>query len=90
MIFMLSRRSNLYITNPKTLRILKDSNLVKSNLLLGLIIQINIIFVLGILYRKYTLSPFFRVSSQTLILLANFIIVLLKNTKSRQNLSYNS
>ena len=37
-IFILSGKSSLYIINPRTLKILKDSNLVKFNLLLSLII----------------------------------------------------
>ena len=37
-IFMLSKRSSLYITDPKTLKILKNSNLAKSNLLLSYIV----------------------------------------------------
>ena len=59
---MLSERSSLYVTGPRTFKILKGSNLVKSNLLLNLMILINIKFVLGILYRKYILFPPLRVS----------------------------
>ena len=53
---MLSGRSSLYVTSPRTFKTLKDFNLVKSNLLLGFVVQINIIFVLNILYKRYTLS----------------------------------
>ena len=89
-IFILSRRSSLYITNPRTFIILKDFNLVKSSLSLSLIILINIIFILGILYRKYTLFFFLRVSPQTLFLLVNFLITLLKNTRFYHSFFYNS
>ena len=58
---MLSGRFNLYITGPKTLIILKGFNLIKSSLLLSYVILINIIFVLGIFYRRYTLFFFLRV-----------------------------
>ena len=37
-IFMLSERSNLYVTNSRILEILKDPNLAKSNLLLSRVI----------------------------------------------------
>ena len=37
-IFMLPKRSNLYVTNPRTFKILKDPNLAKSNLLLSRVI----------------------------------------------------
>ena len=89
-IFILSGRSSLYITGPRTLKILKNSNLAKFNLLLGRVIQINIIFIFGVLYKKYTLSSFLRVSSLTLFLSANFLILLLKKIKFYQSLSYNS
>ena len=81
MIFMLSGRSSLYVTGPKTFKILKGSNLAKFNLLLGYVVWINIIFILGILCRRYTLSLFLKVSPQTLLLLAHFFITLLKNIK---------
>ena len=55
---MLSERFSSYMIGPKTFEILKDSNLAKSNLLLGRVIWINIIFVLGILYKRYTLFFF--------------------------------
>ena len=58
---MLSGRFSLYVTGPRTFKTLKDPNLVKSNLLLSLIIWINIIFMLGVFYRKYTLFFFLRV-----------------------------
>ena len=61
-IFMLSKKSNLYIINSKTFIILKDSSLIKFNLLLGRVILINIIFILGILYRRYTLFFSLKVS----------------------------
>ena len=35
---MLSKKSSLYITGPRTLKILKDPNLAKSNLLLSHVI----------------------------------------------------
>ena len=35
---MLPGKFNLYITNPRTFKILKDSNLAKSNLLLNLVV----------------------------------------------------
>ena len=78
---MLSERSNLYITGPRTFEILKGPNLVKSNLLLNRVVQINIIFILGILYKRYTLFFFLRVSPLTLFLLANSFIFLLKKIK---------
>ena len=80
-IFILSGRSSLYIISPKTFKILKDLNLAKSNLLLGHVIQINIIFVLGVFRRKYTLFFFLRVGPQTLFLSANFFICTLKKIK---------
>ena len=58
---MLSKRSNLYVTGSRNFKTLKNSNLAKSNLSLSLIIQINIIFVLGIFYKRYTLFFFLRV-----------------------------
>ena len=61
MIFMLSGRFSLYITGFRTFKILKDPNLAKFNLLLGRVVWINIIFVLGVLYRRYTLIFFLRV-----------------------------
>ena len=59
---MLSKRSSLYVTNFRIFVILKDFSLAKSNLLLGRVILINIIFILGILYKRYTLSPSLRVN----------------------------
>ena len=59
---MLSERVNLYIISPRTLKTLKDSNLAKFNLLLGRVVQINIIFIFDILYRRYTLSFSLRVN----------------------------
>ena len=87
---MLSGRSSLYVTNFRTFIILKDPNLAKFNLLLSLVIYINIIFILGILYKKYTLFFFLRVGPQTLFLLANFFIFLLKKIKFCRSLFYNS
>ena len=84
-ILMLSERSSLYVTNPKTFIILKDPSLVKSNLLLNLVVRINVIFIFGVLYRRYTLFFFSRVSPLTLYLSANFFIVLLKKVKSYHN-----
>ena len=63
---MLSEKSSLYITGSRTLKTLKNSNLAKSNLLLNHVVQINIIFVLGVLCRKYTLFFFLKVSPLTL------------------------
>ena len=37
-IFMLSRRFSLYVTGPRTFKILKGPNLAKSNLLLGCVV----------------------------------------------------
>ena len=78
---MPSERSSLYMTGSRTLKILKDPSLVKSDLLLGLVIRINIIFILGILCRRYTLFLFLRVGPQTLFIFMNFFITLLTNTK---------
>ena len=61
-IFMLSKRFSLYVTDPRTLIILKGSSLAKSNLLLSRVVLINVIFILDILYRRYTLSPSLRVN----------------------------
>ena len=83
---MLLGRSSLYVTNSRTFKILKGSNLAKSNLLLSRVIQINIIFVLNIFYRRYTLFLSLRVNSLTFLLSINFLIILLKNTKFQQNL----
>ena len=81
MIFILSGKFSLYMTGSKTFIILKGSNLAKSNLLLGRVVRINIIFVLGVLCRRYTLSFFLRVGSLTFFLLANFFIFLLRKIK---------
>ena len=89
MIFMLSGRFSLYITGPRIFKILKGSSLAKFNLLLNCVVRINIIFILGILYRRYTLFFFLRVSPLTLFLLANFFMFLLKKTKSCWSLFYN-
>ena len=35
---MLSKKSSLYVIGPKTFKILKDFNLVKSNLLLNYVV----------------------------------------------------
>ena len=88
-IFILFKRFNLYITGSRTLKILKDSNLAKSNLLLSRVVWINIIFVLGVLYKRYTLSFFLRVSPLTLFLLVNFFIFLLKKIRFYRSSSYN-
>ena len=47
---MLSGRSSLYVTSPRTFTILK----------LSFIIYINIIFMFGVLLRRYTLNFFFK------------------------------
>ena len=78
---MLSGSFSLYITGPKILTILKNFSFVKFNLLLGLTILISIILILSVLYRKYTLFLFLRVSSQNLFLLANFFIALSKEIR---------
>ena len=88
-IFILSGRSSLYMTDPKTLIILKYLSLAKSNLLLNLVIQINIIFMLDILYKKYTLSLSLRVDPQTLFLSAKFFIFLLKKIRFCRSSFYN-
>ena len=87
---MLSEKSNLYVTSPKTFIILKGFSLAKFNLLLSYVIQINIVFVLSVYYKRYTLSPFLRVGPLTLFLSANFFILLLKKIKFYRSLSYNS
>ena len=89
MIFILFERFSLYITSSRTFEILKNSSLAKSNLLLNYVVQINVIFILGILYKRYTLSPFLKVSSLTLFLLANFFMLLLKKVKFCRSLFYN-
>ena len=60
---MLSGRSSLYMTGPKTLKILKGSSLAKFNLLFSYVVLMNIIFILGVLYRRYTLFFFLKVGS---------------------------
>ena len=90
MILILSGRSSLYITNSRTFKILKNPSFIKSNLLLGLIIYINIIFIFGILCIVYTLSLFLKVSPQTLFLIIHFFITLLKNIKFYRSFFYNS
>ena len=62
MIFMLSKRFSLYVTGSRILKILKNSSLVKFNLLLSYIVLINIIFILSVFYRRYTLFLSLRVS----------------------------
>ena len=79
---MLSERSSLYITGSRIFKILKDPSLAKSNLLLNYMVEINIIFVLDILYKKYTLFFFLKVSSQTLLLLVNFFITICGTSSS--------
>ena len=71
---MLSGRFSLYVTGPKTFEILKNPSLAKSNLSLSRVIWINIIFVLGVLYRRYTLSFFLKVSPLTLFLFPKFLL----------------
>ena len=61
MIFMLFGKFSLYITGSRALKILKGPSLAKSNLLLSYMVWINIVFVLSIYYRRYTLSPFLKV-----------------------------
>ena len=89
MILILSRRFSLYITDPRTLKILKDFNLIKFNLSLGLVVQINVIFIFSVFCRRYTLFFFLRVGPQTLFLSVKFFIVLLKNTKFCYSFFYN-
>ena len=86
---MLSGRSNLYVTNSRIFETLKGPNLAKSNLLFGHVIWINIVFMFGVLCRRYTLFFFLRVSSLTLLLLVNFFIILLKNIKFCLSFFYN-
>ena len=86
---MLFGKFSLYIIGPRIFAILKNFNLVKFYLLLGLVVQINIIFVFSIFYKRYTLFFFLKVGPQTLFLLANFFIVLLKNTKFYCSSFYN-
>ena len=85
---MLSRRFSLYVISSRTFKILKIFNLVKFNLSLGLIVYINTVFIFGVLYRRYTLFFFLRVSPQTLFLLVNFFIFLLKKIKFCYSSSY--
>ena len=86
---MLSWKSSLYVTGSRTFTILKNSSFIKSNLLLSLVVQINIIFMFGVLYRRYTLSFFLRVSSLTFFLLANSFISLLKKINFCLSFFYN-
>ena len=86
---MMSGKSSLYVISPRTFIILKNSNLVKSSLLLSLIIWINIIFVFSVHHKKYILFFSLRVSPQTLFLLVNFFIFLLKKVLFCQSSSYN-
>ena len=88
-IFILFGRSSLYIINPRIFKILKGPNLVKFNLSLSRVVWINVIFVFSVLYKRYTLSLFLRVGPQTLFLLMNFFIFLLKKLKFCQSLFYN-
>ena len=89
-IVMLSGRSNLYVINPRIFEILKGSNLVKFNLLLSCVVRINIIFVLSICYRRYTLFFFLRVGPLTFFLSANFFIFLFKKIRFCRSSSCNS
>ena len=86
---MLSGKFSLYVTGSRAFKTLKDFDLIKFDLSLGLVIQINIIFVLDIFCRRYTLFLFLKVSPQTLFLLANFFIFLLKNIRSYRGLFCN-
>ena len=86
---MLSGRSSSYVTGSRIFKILKGSNLAKSNLSLSRVVRINIIFILDILYRRYTLFFFLRVGPQTFLLLITFFITLLKKTKFYRSLFYN-
>ena len=82
---MLSGRSSLYVISSKIFIILKGSSLAKFNLLLSFVVWTNVIFVFSVLYKRYTLFLFLRVSSWTLFLLVNFFITLLKNVKLCRN-----
>ena len=64
---MLFGRFSLYIISFRTFKILKDFNLVKFNLSLSLVVYINIVFVFGILRKRYTLFFFLRVSPLTFL-----------------------
>ena len=72
-ILILSGRSSLYVTSSRTFKILKGFSLAKSNLLLNLIVWINIVFVLGILYRRYTLFFFFKSWSSNSLIIDTFL-----------------
>ena len=61
-ICILSKRSSSYVISPRTVIILKNNNFAKFNLLLGLVVQKNIIFVFNIFFKRYTLFSFLRVS----------------------------
>ena len=62
-IFMLFGRFSLYVINSRTFIILKGFSLAKFNLLLSRVVLINVVFILGVLYRRYILFLFLRVSS---------------------------
>ena len=80
-IFMLSGKSSLYITGPRAFKTLKGPYLAKSNLLLGRVVQINIIFVLGIFYKRYPLFFSLSVGPLAFFLLASSFIFLLKKIR---------
>ena len=88
-IFIRSRSFNSYISGSNTFAIQNDPNFIKSNLSLGLVIQIKVVLVLDIYCKKYTLSSFFRISLLILKVSAYFFIFLLKNSMSLLKLSYN-
>ena len=87
--YVLSGRSSLYMISFRIFAILKGFNFVKFNLLLSLVVQINIIFMFNIFYRRCILFFFLRVGPQTLFLLVNFFITLLKNIRLSRSLFYN-
>ena len=70
---MLSKKFNLYIINSRTLTILKNFSLAKFDLSLSLVVQINIIFVFNILYKRYTLFFFFKSWSLNSLPISKFL-----------------
>ena len=57
---ILSEKSSLYVISPRTFTILKSFSFREFNLSLSLIIWINIIFIISILFKRYTLFLFFK------------------------------
>ena len=86
---MLSRKSSLYMTGSRTFVILKGFSLIKFNLLLSNNLD-KYYFCVWCFLQKIHFIFFLRVSSQTLFLLINFFIFLLKNIKFYQSFLCNS